>query len=649
MASKASRFLRWSGVLGAFLLLPLISLAQGSGTGEQTGGPGGVQATESGPSLSSRLDVAVQDDNGGDLLLLAVVTLSTAEGKMLKQSNAEGGHAVFDGLAPGRYTIQVTAQGYGSAKQTITVAGLHPIANVQLHRKPFEDIDQAGLTGLGGSTGDAFGMTTAVAEQRQILRIAQALRDNKPQRARMDLEKLYLDNSTDANLNYLYGEYEKEIKDLPKAKFYWQRSVSLEPKNLAALMELGHTALDEGKPAEALPYLKRAAQVSPTSWHAHALMVVAYSKQKQYPQAVEEAERALDLGHAQAAAVIQPVLASSLAAEGNKEQAIQILRDYIQEHPDAEDARNLLTSLTQPAEAPWPGVTLPDPSASALDFEPMLPSAWIPSNVDDKVPPVEPGVPCSLDTVLSKASTRMTELVQDLERFEATESLQHQRLGKEGLPLRMETRTYRYMVSIEEVRPGLLSVSEYRDSRKEQDDPPDGLVTVGLPGLALVFHPAQIGNYKFTCEGLAHSKTGLAWQVYFRQRADRIPTLHAYSRGSQIYAVGLKGRAWIAADSFQVVRLESDLVKAYPEIRLGSEHTLIEYAPIRFRAKDVRLWLPQKAEVYFDWRGKRVHRLLSYSGYALFSVDSTQKISPPKNAEVVAPDPPGASAPLKPN
>jgi len=411
MASKASRFLRWSGVLGAFLLLPLISLAQGSGTGEQTGGPGGVQATESGPNLSSKLDVAVQDDNGGDLLLLAVVTLSTVEGKMHKQANAEAGHAVFEDLAPGRYTIQVTAQGYDSAKQTITVAGPHLIANVRLHRKPNEDMEQAGFSGLGGSGGDLYGMTTAVAEQRQILKISQALRDNKPQKARMDLEKLYLDRSTEPTLNYLYGEYYKEMKDLPKAKLYWQRTVAVDAKNLGALMELGQTALDEGKPAEALPYLKRAAQASPTTWHPHALMVVAYSKLKQYPQAVEEAERALDLGHAQAAAVVQPALASSLAAEGNKEQAIQILRDYTQEHPDAEDAKNLLTALTQPFEAPWPAANLSDPSASAFDFDPMLPSAWIPSNVDDKVPPVEPGVPCSLDTVLSKASKRMTELV----------------------------------------------------------------------------------------------------------------------------------------------------------------------------------------------------------------------------------------------
>jgi hypothetical protein len=98
------------------------------------------------------------------------------------------------------------------------------------------------------------------------------------------------------------------------------------------------------------------------------------------------------------------------------------------------------------------------------------------------------------------------------------------------------------------------------------------------------------------------------------------------------------------------VRLQTDLVKPYPEIRLAAEHTLVDYGPVQFRSrKDVSLWLPKTAEVYLDWRGKRLHRRLSYSNYILFSVDDKQLIKPPKNAEAIAPEGPDASRTAKPN
>ena len=51
-----------------------------------------------------------------------------------------------------------------------------------------------------------------------------------------------------------------------------------------------------------------------------------------------------------------------------------------------------------------------------------------------------------------------------------------------------------------------------------------------------------------------------------------------------------------------------------------------------FAAKtgNVEMWLPQSAELYSDWRGKRMHRRHSFSNYILFSVDEKQRISEPK-------------------
>ncbi len=102
---------------------------------------------------------------------------------------------------------------------------------------------------------------------------------------------------------------------------------------------------------------------------------------------------------------------------------------------------------------------------------------------------------------------------------------------------------------------------------------------------------------------------------------------------SPSHPVALKGRAWIDAESYQIVRLETDLVAPLPEIRLVADRAAIEYGPVHFRERNVDMWLPSSAEVYSDWRGRRFHRRHSFSNYLLFAVDDKQRISAPKAAE----------------
>jgi hypothetical protein len=131
---------------------------------------------------------------------------------------------------------------------------------------------------------------------------------------------------------------------------------------------------------------------------------------------------------------------------------------------------------------------------------------------------------------------------------------------------------------------------------------------------------------------------GLAWQFHFRQKPGKPNAIKSYHFGinGPSYSVGLKGRAWISADRFEIVRMETDIVAPVPQIKLLAEHTLIEYGPVNFRQDNVNLWLPQSAEVYFAWRGRQMHRRHSFSNYLLFGVDEKEHIGAPKNAEPTA-------------
>src|SRR5260370_16136000 len=133
-----------------------------------------------------------------------------------------------------------------------------------------------------------------------------------------------------------------------------------------------------------------------------------------------------------------------------------------------------------------------------------------------------------------------------------------------------------------------------------------------------------------TCEGLARFEGELAWQIHFRQRADKPVGNRGFRLGirAMSQAAALKGRAWISAENYQLVRLETDLVHPLPEIRVVNEHTAIEFGAVSFRDGKVNLWLPRSAGVYSDWKF-RIHRRHRFDNYLLLNVDEAKRLASP--------------------
>jgi hypothetical protein len=253
----------------------------------------------------------------------------------------------------------------------------------------------------------------------------------------------------------------------------------------------------------------------------------------------------------------------------------------------------------------------------------------MPPGIDDLTPAVAPGVPCPSAQVIEESGRGVQELVDDVARFAAVEDLLHQSLDEFGIPIRTETRKYNYVASISEPQPGFLAVDEYRTDKITTAEYPDHIASTGFAALALVFHPHMRDNFAMTCEGLGDWHGQATWLVHFRQRDDRPNRIHSYKVGSQMYSVDLKGRAWITADKFQIVRIESEMVNPMPEIRLLNEHEVVEYGPVAFPRKNTSLWLPKSAEIYFDFRKHRYYRRHSFDHYMLFSADTEEKRKEP--------------------
>ncbi len=629
-----------------FLVVPIIAAFALAATGlagraqaqvSTTGMPGmsGGMKTVTGLAGivdTGHLDIYVNGPNGAPLTGVAMVTLTKASGQIYRQETIRAGHIRLDDIGATEYKLQVVAPGYEPMVKDVEFRGsVEKTVTFELRSADVED------TGLGERLA-ALGPKA----QKELGKATEALRDKNTKEARSHLEAAYKLAAAHPDVNYTYGVYESELNRATEAKTYWKKALEADPNHLRTLLSLSDTLLHETKGAEALPYLTRALKVQPTSWRAHALMATAQLQLGAAAQSVQEAQRALELGHDKAD-VVKPVLAAALTQQNDKPQAIQVLEGYIKDHPSDTDARKELANILMPT-------TVIAATVAGDESDTLLPSSWMPPDIDESVPPVETGAVCSLKDVLAKAGDRMQEFVKNTNRFTATETLIHESINKWGLPANTERRKYDYVASVSEVAPGFLGVDEFRNTANPADQAfPDGVETNGLPALALIFHPYNAKNFDMTCEGLAKWNGGLAWQVHFVQAKGKPNNIRNYKSGVNgiIYPVALKGRAWIAADTYQVVRLETELAAPLPQIRLLADRTEIDYGPVKFRDKDVQMWLPQSAEIFYYWKGRRIHRRHSFSNYLLFDVNDQQKISNPKGAEGEEPEP--AAKPGKPN
>jgi Tfp pilus assembly protein PilF len=574
-----------------------------------------------------------------------IVNLRAFDGASLRAGSMRGGLVDFSNLQVGRYTVEVIAVGYEKTTEDveISVAGQRTVANVVLK------LDPNGSTSPG-PTGPPI---LAPNAQKDLNRALEELRNNRPQEAKKHLDKLSRVAPGNADVNYTLGLYYDEVKDPAKAKSSWEKTVEIYPRHAFALAALGQIALQNHDQAAAIGYFERASQAAPSLPRFQLLLAEAYLERQQYDDAKKHAEHAIELGKDRATAA-QLLLAEIQLRQNQRPQADETLQALAEMAPPAVESKQAAEMLAQlrAADKAAPAATSAVTSTAASvrtvsettvpqlllrwtpPSQPVIPeSTWMPPDVDESMPAIEAGITCPLDRVHTESGKRVAEFVDAVNRITATEVLEHENVDRYGFPSKRDTRRYTYVASIQEARPGAYMVDEYRNGTTGLDIFPERLATLGLSSLVMIFHPAYRDEYKFTCEGLTRWHDAPAWQVHFRQRPDKPARLREYRVRNHGYEVWLRGRAWISADTFQIVSLETDIVGPIPRIRLKSEHIAIEYKPVQFHRRREQLWLPESAEIFLDFDGHRVHRRHQFSNYLLFAVDDTQQISNPSVAD----------------
>ena len=564
------------------------------------------------------------------------------------QTTEDTSQGVFTNIPFGKYEVEVSAVGYLSAHKDLQVINVQRPTQIDivLSRDP-EAINL-----------DVAGAVMSPKARRQARRAVSALKSGNLKGAQKELDEAYKVSPASPDLNFLLGYLYFQKSDLAQAATYLSTATTLNPRNSQALTLLGRVGLERQDFPAARSALEQAVLADPDNWLPHDLLADTYLRQENYDKAHDEAQIAITKGKSSASPA-QLVLGQALARLGREPEAIQALNLFLEQSPGnplAVPVRSLITEINNaeikstemqsspiqqsagssasalvPAdgaagsESRFAGV---DPLA-ALSAPTLSVKSWKPPSIDDAKPALAAGVVCPTAQVIEESGKRVQELVEDVSRFAAVENLFHQSLDRFGIPVRTEERKYNYVASIAELEPGFLSVDEYRADKLNLAGYPDQISSTGFAALALVFHPHMRDNFEMSCEGLGDWRGQAVWLVHFRQRPDRPNHMQSYRVGNEIHLVALRGRAWIAADKFQIVRMEAEMVSPMPEIQLLAEHQVVEYGPVPFAKKNTSLWLPKSAEIYFDFRKHRYYRRHSFDRYMLFSVDTEEKRKEP--------------------
>jgi hypothetical protein len=269
------------------------------------------------------------------------------------------------------------------------------------------------------------------------------------------------------------------------------------------------------------------------------------------------------------------------------------------------------------------------PVARAQDDAPTK-LAWKPPFAFQPVPGISATPACDLDAVLESAGHRAQDLLDHLQNFDAHERVRFESTDARGNSLLYLRGRFDYQVDFgDEMSP--LQVHETREPIGHGNDSTlDGAIDRGLAAMALIFLPTLQQDFDMHCDGYVRRRGRGAFVVSFAQMDGKPPHAITIMAGSRKFPIRVRGRAWIAANSGEVIHLETYLMEAVPELGLRSNATSIDYAPVKFQTKPVELWLPQTATVYANYGKHRTIIEHTFSNFQLFSVDTRQVVETPK-------------------
>ena len=628
---------RRAPLLKIYLLTVLLATTQISALAQRSPSPGPGQGGGLPAEMLVTVVVSVRELGGMPLQGSAFVKLSSDfSGVHLTAPTQDGGAATFPSIRAGEYQIEVSSAGYKTTTEQASIMPSFAAYNVYVY------VARESARGAGNVAPAKTAMTPHL--QSEIDKGVDKMRHQQFDAARTHFEKAAKMAPNNPDVQYLLGmlEYYQQHYNLARPKL--EAAIAIDPSHERALVTLGEIELRSGQAVQAAQTLEKAYLLNGADWHTHYLLALAYAEQKEFDKARTHAQRAVGLGKdrgAPARVLLGRILASQNKIPEAREAFSGVIRDFPND-ASAKDAKTVLAALDKPTEVvATPTVNVnpaghpptAEPAPEPVPATPAVIRPWAPPDVDAKEYVVARDVSCSTDQLVQRTQARTMKQITNFEKFLATEHIEHQVVDAYGNPGLVKAKDFTYLVFIRKTKQGAFFLDEERDGGENLSEFPTSLASHGLVGLGVfLFDPDYQNDVTYKCEGLGEWRGQAAWEIRFEQRREVPSRLMTWKNNHGVFPVALKGRVWVAANSYDLLHIETDLREPIPQLELDRDHLTIDYGPVKFDHGKTSLWLPWYAELYLQVHGKRYHHRHTLTNYALFSVDTDHQINAPKES-----------------
>lgn len=306
---------RWTtaAVLSILLLLSVLVARAQEGPNE------GIIPRTDRPEIA----VAARDQSGALITSTGTVKLSR-EGTPAGSAGLSRGRAFFGSILFGNYTVAIEATGYKSTQRDVNVSiSMRYEVDVTLQR------DSAPDANAGGPAKPLLAPKAKDALDKSL----KALGKNKLSEAEKYLAEAVKLAPGHPDVLYVQGVLFLDRQDFSQAQNVLEKASQMDPTNARAFSGLAMALVDQGKYDQAITTAEKSLQLDAAAWEPQWMLGESYYHLQQYDQALKASQLAWTASNGKEPR-LELLVAKSLTAVGQYEDAAQKLRDVVKRYSD---------------------------------------------------------------------------------------------------------------------------------------------------------------------------------------------------------------------------------------------------------------------------------------------------------------------------